>query len=215
MIEIRNSDDSVYKTEEFKNKISKIVQGENNPNYGNYWSDEQKHSLSEKMKGRYEGKNNPNYGNHWSEEQKNHLRELRKNPKYNNENHGMAKRIICLETGEIFECIKYAKQKYKTIYILGNGKPYIKGYHFQEIKSDYIPDQNELFEILINFYKEYNTRYKMLICLETKEFIIGWNEIQSITNLSKKKLKTELKKNKKIIINNKTYIEIENYSRII
>lgn len=50
MIEIRNSDDSVYKTEEFKNKISKIVQGENNPNYGNYWSDEQKHSLSEKMK---------------------------------------------------------------------------------------------------------------------------------------------------------------------
>ena len=121
----------------------------------------------------------------------------------------MAKRIICLETGEIFECIKYAQQKYKTIYILGNNKPYIKGYHFQEIKDDYIPNQNELFETLIDFYKKYNTTYKIFVCLETREFIIGWNEIQKETELSKQKIKTELRKNNKIIINNKTYIEIE------
>ena len=215
MIEIRNSDNSVYKTEEFRNKISKIVQGENNPNYGNYWTEEQKENLSKKMKGRYDGENNPNYGNHWSDEQKRHLSEIRKNKKYNNENHGMAKRIICLETGEIFKCIKYAQQKYKTIYILGNNKPCIKGYHFQQIKDDYIPDQNELFEILIDFYKKYNTTYKIFVCLETRKFIIGWNEIQKETKFGQKKIKTELRKNNKIIINNKTYIEIENYSRII
>ena len=121
----------------------------------------------------------------------------------------MAKKIICLETGEIFKCIKYAQQKYKTIYILGNNKPCIKGYHFQQIKDDYIPDQNELFEILIDFYKKYNTTYKIFVCLETRDFIIGWNEIQKETKFGIKKIKTELRKNNKIIINNKTYIEIE------
>lgn len=38
--------------------------GENHPNYGNYWTDEQKQAMSEKLKGRFAGKNNPNYGNH-------------------------------------------------------------------------------------------------------------------------------------------------------
>ena len=85
MIEIRNSNDSPYKTKEFRDKISNLVRGENNPNYGNHWTQEQKDKLSKKQK---------------------------KNPIYKNENNPNAKRIRCIETGEIFDCIKYAKEKY-------------------------------------------------------------------------------------------------------
>lgn len=215
MIRIRTSEDGVYKSNEFRKKMSKAVRGKNNPNYKNYWTKEQKEELRSKMIGRYNGENNPNYNNRWSDEQRRHLSEIRKNPKYNNENHGMAKKIICLETGEIFECIKYAKQKYKKIYILGNLKPNILGYHFKEIENDYIPNKDELFEILIDFYKRYNTRYKIFICLESKEIIISIKELQLIVGFGVKKIKSDFKKNKKIIKNNKTYIEIENYGRII
>ena len=85
MMDIRNSPDSPYKSDEFRNKISSLVSGENNPNYGNHWSQEQKEALSKKQKN---------------------------NPIYKNENNPNAKRIRCIETGEVFECIKYAKEKY-------------------------------------------------------------------------------------------------------
>lgn len=45
--------------------------------------------------------------------QKENLRQKQKNnPIYYNENNPNAKRIMCVETGEIFNCIKYAKEKY-------------------------------------------------------------------------------------------------------
>ena len=55
-----------------------ILGSENNPNYGNHWSEEQRKRMSKKMKGRYDGKNNPNYGNKWSDEQKERDRERAK-----------------------------------------------------------------------------------------------------------------------------------------
>lgn len=38
--------------------------GEKNPNYGNYWTDEQKRIASEKFKGKYSGSKNPMFGIH-------------------------------------------------------------------------------------------------------------------------------------------------------
>ena len=53
--------------------------GEKNPNYGNYWTEEQKRKQSEKMKGRFVGEKNANWGHRWNDEQKKHLSEkLRK-----------------------------------------------------------------------------------------------------------------------------------------
>lgn len=62
---------------DYKQRISKTLMGrytgDKNPNYGNYWTEEQKAELSSKMKGRYVGDKNPNYGNKWSDEQKKRL----------------------------------------------------------------------------------------------------------------------------------------------
>jgi len=85
MMDIRQSSNSVYKSKEFREKISQLVSGENNPNYKHYWTDEQKQNLRVKQQN---------------------------NPIYKNENNPNAKRIMCVETGEIFECMKYAMEKY-------------------------------------------------------------------------------------------------------
>lgn len=75
---------SPYQTIEFRSKISELVQGKDNPNYGHRWNDEMKRRLSQKalMRG-YDGAGNPN-----------------------------AKPIRCIETNEEFQCIKDAQEKY-------------------------------------------------------------------------------------------------------
>ena len=50
---------------------------------------------------------------YWTDEMKEALREKqRNNPIYRNEKNPNAKRIMCVETGECFDCIKYAMEKY-------------------------------------------------------------------------------------------------------
>lgn len=215
MIDIRNDKDSTYQSDDFRNKMSKLVKGENNPNYGNYWTDDMKKKARQNKLGKYNGKNNPNYGNKWNNEQRKHLSELRKNGNWRNENHGMAKKVVCLETGEIFNCIKYAKEKYNgSVTLLGHENVYVKSYHFKEIDDDFIVNKDNLFNELIEFYKECNYKYKIFLCKEDKTFYFGYRELQDITGLGLKKVKSLLKKYNKIEINNKTYIEIKN-SRII
>lgn len=85
MIEDRHKEDSIYQSKEFKDKISKLVSGEKNPNYNNHWTDEQKESLRQKQK---------------------------KNPIYKNETNPNAKKIRCIETGEVFACMKYAQARF-------------------------------------------------------------------------------------------------------
>ena len=102
----------VYKSEEFSKKLSEITSGENNGNYENYWTDEQKKSLSEKRKrnGKSKGKNN-----------------------------SRATRIRCIETGEEFDYIKSACEKYNiknqsSITIaLNNPDRTAYGFHWEKI----------------------------------------------------------------------------------
>lgn len=63
----------------------------NNPNK-NGLSKEHKQKLSEAKKGKYCGKNSPNYGKHPSEETKQKMIK----------NSAMAKKVLCVETGEIY-----------------------------------------------------------------------------------------------------------------
>lgn len=84
-LEIRRDKNGPYQSEEFKSKISKLVSGEKNPNFGHKWTQEQKDSLRIKQSesGRYVGSKNPN-----------------------------AHPVMCVETGEIFPCVLDACKKY-------------------------------------------------------------------------------------------------------
>ena len=195
--------------------LSRINKGVGNPNYNNKWSDEQKRNLSLKMKYRYLDKNNPNYNNKWNDEQRKHLSRIRKDKKYNGENHGMAKRVICLETLEIFSCIKYAREKYNTAYMIDSySKIVANSYHLKEIDDDYVIDAKALKSELIEYLLK-QKRYTIFICLETLELIIGLEKFSKKINKGTKYINNRIKKQKKIEIDGFSYIDIETYSRLI
>ncbi len=68
---------------DYKQRISQTLMGrysgEKNPNYGNYWTPEQKANLSAKMKGRFVGEKNANWGHRWNEEKRKQLSEKLRN----------------------------------------------------------------------------------------------------------------------------------------
>lgn len=68
-------------SDEYRKHMREIVGGENNPNYGNYWSDKLKQKMSEKRKGKNLGSDNPN-----------------------------SKKIICVETLDIYQTINEASE---------------------------------------------------------------------------------------------------------
>ena len=134
-------------SEETKQKISESRKGkccgENHPMFGKQHSEETKQKISEANKG-----NDYFKGKHHTEETKQKLSEMmsgENNPNYGKKrpehsekmskgNNPSAKKIICLETMEIFDCIKDASEKMNCNYsglsiAIKNNKKY-KGYTF-------------------------------------------------------------------------------------
>lgn len=87
IIAMRSDPNGPLKSQAFRDKIAELVKGEKNPNYQHYWPEDRKEALRQKQKQNklYNGHTNPN-----------------------------AKKIQCVETGEIFDCITYAQNKYKV-----------------------------------------------------------------------------------------------------
>ena len=191
---------------EFREKMREIVSGANNPNYGHYWTEEQKQKARERVLSRnYKGKNNPNYGNKWTEEQRNKASLKRKNnPKYVKENHGRAKKWIVLETGHI-ETLKENIKKYISTL------PKIStSYHFVEY-SDNLLNKNERIKYLINILKECKID---IFIREDGVFIYGKKNLIKELPYGIKKLNSKLKKKENINSQNHTYYEI-NHSPFI
>lgn len=191
-------------TNEFRTKMSKIVRGENNPNYGHYWTEEQREKLREKMIDRYNGENNPNYGNRWNTQQRERMSIQRKNnPKYSNGNHGRAKRVIVLETGEKFDCVKLAKAKRDEL-----NKSSLE-YNIVELTEEnekYLDDE-------INRIKE----IKKILKLKTKMFffirddnkiIYSLKSLMEETGFGKKKIKSMIEKEGSVKTNKHIYYKI-------
>lgn len=96
------------KTEEEKREIFRKVgitrtlkySNINAPNYGKPMTDEQKIKISNSLK----GEKNPNYGTKRTEHS--NLMKGAGNPR--------SRKILCLTTNEVFDCAKYAGQKYNT-----------------------------------------------------------------------------------------------------
>ena len=80
-----------HHTEETRKKLSKALTGENHPMYGKQLSEEHKKKLSESHKGKYTGKYTG-----------------KKNPR--------ARKVICITTGETFNCILEAEEKYNIVH---------------------------------------------------------------------------------------------------
>lgn len=61
-----------------------------------------------KMSESHKGKNNHFYGKHHSEESRRRMSEAKKTM-YTKGNHPRAKKVICVETGKVYDCIKSAE----------------------------------------------------------------------------------------------------------
>lgn len=188
MMTIRTDENGPYKSQEFRNKIAQLVQGENNPNYNHKWTDEMKQHLSQVRKDKGLAAN---------------------------ENNARATRIICVETGEIFNCIKYAMQKYNIKYE-GSVTVALKypvrtagGKHWVLYDEKYLNDDYRL-NYLISVCL-LNSRVIPAICVEDKIVFTNLTELAKYLSVTNKYVKHCLDKNKAIILNNKTYIKLSEY----
>jgi hypothetical protein len=183
LLAIRQDENGIYKSQEFRYKISNLVKGSNNPNYKNYWSEEQKEYLRQKQKN---------------------------NDLYKNETNPNAKRIICVETGEIFDCIKFAKEQYKikseTSISIALKEPVrtAGGVHWVEYSEDFLDDAfrfNYLIEVL-----NQNPHIKPLICIDDFELYNSKIELANILGVTPAKITWWIEKEGKFEHKNKTYI---------
>lgn len=84
-------------SEEHKKLISKKFSGENNPFYGKKHTEATKQKISENRKGKCAGTEHPMYGKKHTEEDLKKMSENRKGKG--------GKKVICINTGEIFNCM--------------------------------------------------------------------------------------------------------------
>lgn len=188
MMEIRTNENGPYKSQEFREKISQLVQGENNPNYNHHWTDEMKQHLSEvrKANGRSVDENNPR-----------------------------ATRIICVETGEVFNCIKFAMQKY-GIKSEGSMTAALKypvrtagGQHWVLYSEEYLDNDyrlNYLIDVCL-----LNSKVISIICVEDKTIYPNAATLAKHLGFTETYVRYHLNTEGMVVYNNKTYIKLFNY----
>lgn len=190
MIEIRQNENGPYKSKEFREKMSSIVSGENNPNYGNNWTQEMKDNLSavRKNNGLSAGINN-----------------------------SRATKIICLETGEVFDLIKDAMKKYNVknegsfTVALKNRAKTAGGLHWM-VYSDILMDSSYRFnELLISLSL---SSVHPMICIETKEIFNNKTEFLNKFNMCRDTFNKRYIKDGAIIIDGKHYMYLKEYMHI-
>ena len=188
MLMIRTDENGPYKSQEFREKIAELVQGENNPNYGNYWT----------------------------EEMKQHLSEVRKtNGLSANENNPRATRIICIETGEVFNCIKFAMQKYNIknegsmTVALKNPVRTAGCQHWVVYSEEYLDDDyrlNYLIDVCL-----LNSKVIPIICVEDKTVYPNAATLARHLALTETYIRYHLNTEGVVIYDNKTYLKLSEY----
>lgn len=185
---IRNDPNGVYKSKEFRNKISSIVKGKNNPNYNHKWTQEMKDKLRIKQSdsGRYKNENNPK-----------------------------SKKIICVETGEVFDCIKFALNTYnvkdETSFSIALKERHrtAGGMHWVEYDEKYL-DKNYRFKYLIQILCE-NKNANPMICLNDNVVMKNMTELSKELNVPVCKIKYNVEKYGYFDHENKKYVCLKEY----
>lgn len=95
---------------EHKAALSKAFSGENHPLYGTHRSEETKRKISEANKGKLLGEKSPWYGTHISEERKKLMKEG-KERYYKEHGHPLARKVVCVETGNIYSSATQASKE--------------------------------------------------------------------------------------------------------
>lgn len=190
MLKIRNDENGVYKSKEFRDKISKLVQGENNPNYNHKWTDEMKKHLSDVRKA---------------------------NGLSVNENNSNAKKIMCLETGEVFNCIKYAMDKYH-INEHGSVTAALKhpirtagGQHWV-LYDDIFLDDNYRLEYLISVCL-LNTKVTPMICVDDKTVFSNISSLSKHLGKTSSYIHYHIQQDGFVLCDNKKYIKLFDYKQ--
>lgn len=106
---------------EIKKRKSEASSGENNPMYGknpyDYMSEETKENLRKIKSENSSGKKNPMYGKSHSEKTKRKISNTRKEKEIGKgKNNPNARKVICVTTGEIFDCMADASKHYDIKY---------------------------------------------------------------------------------------------------
>lgn len=188
MIAIRADENGPYKSKEFREKIAQLVQGDNNPNYGNYWTEEMKQHLSETRK---------------------------TNGLSANENNPKATRVICIETGEVFDCIKFAMQKY-NIKCEGSVTVALKhpvrtagGKHWVLYSEEYLNDDyrlNYLIDVCL-----LNSKVIPVICVEDKVVFTNAAALAKHLSVTETYIRYHLNKEGVMIYDSKSYMKLSKY----
>lgn len=197
---------------EYRNKVMHIRRDENGP-YKN-----ETYRLN--MAIRNLGESNPNYGNRWSEEQKEALRQKQiKNDIYYGDKNPNSKRVMCVETGEIFNTVNDAARKMNikcpsSISIcLSNPTRLSNNTHWVQItphNEQYFKDNHNRFLYLIEVLKQSKSCSKPIACLEDETIFNSvptfCTKIEVPTHIVAKQLNLY----GKYIHNNKTYVYVKN-----
>ena len=188
-------------TEEFKEKRSKKYSGEGNPFYGKQHSEETKEKLREINTGKthseetkrkisenhrdVSGENNPFYG-------KGYLQAGGNNP--------MAKRVICLDTMEIFDTVEEASRSVDGCYAiekaLNNKTPY-KGKRFMYY-DDFLENGEDQIKYKEREYDRDNpTKGRKVICLDTMEIFPSISLASESINCNEDALRSSINNHRK------------------
>lgn len=89
--------------------LANHTRGGESGNYFRVWDDQAKEYLRAQT-----GDKNPNFGHHWTDEMKAEARKRMSDGRYKLGKNPKAQPIQCVETGEIFDCIISAMQKYNV-----------------------------------------------------------------------------------------------------
>lgn len=178
-------------TEEYRQFFKIRNTGSGNPNFGNKWTEEQKDRASKNRSGIYKGKSNPK-----------------------------SKRILCIETGEIFEYIMESSEKYKTknsssfSIALNKKNKTASGLHWITIKEekDILSKEERWIYFLECLLSE---RSVYFIDAETKE-ILDKRSIRERLRVSFKTIDKILFQYGELKYNGSTYVPLKDYySRLI
>lgn len=170
---------------------------ENHPMYNRTHSEESRKKISEARKELYKRTTHPCVGKKLSEETKKKISEARiKNGAGIGGKNPSARKVVCIETGETFECIKYAAEHYNInpsriqSCVLGTSKSTILPNN-ERVRWCYYEDY-----ITNNYKKEYvdnRFRGKRVICITTGEIFDKMSDAAEKYNISNGDISTVCK----------------------